>query len=259
MKKIQSSVQEKPNDLLFFSEGIRAMGEMMSLPFSLPLLRLAPRGDGHIVMVIPGFTTDDQSTIALRSFLSSMGYAVHGWGLGMNKGIREVLFYQCLERIEALYQQQGKKITLIGQSLGGIYARELAKLSPHIRQVICLGSPVERRRGDGSRISALYEYMNREYASDEDGAFIEQMAQAPEVPCSMVYSQLDGIVHWQTCLQQDADETTENIQVYNSHSGMGFSPAIYYLLTDRLAQKEGEWKAFDAPFWLKAIFPEPLH
>ncbi|ARN72894.1 esterase/lipase family protein [Oceanicoccus sagamiensis] len=259
MTKTQISEQEKPNDFLFYSEGIRAMGEMMSLPFSLPLLRLAPKGDGHTVMIIPGFTADDDSTLSLRRFLSDMGYDVHGWGLGVNKGAREELFRLCAERIEALYKESGQKITLIGQSLGGIYARELAKLTPYIRQVICLGSPVDRRNGDGSRISALYEYMNREYMADFDNEFLEQTATAPDVPCSMVYSQLDGIVHWSTCRQNKPSDCAENIEVYSSHSGMGFSPAIYYLLTDRLAQKEGEWKPFNSPLWLKGAFPEHLH
>lgn len=259
MNKAHMIEQEKPDDLLFFSEGVRSIGEMISLHFTLPMLRNAPRGDGHAVMVIPGFTADDESTKVLRNFLSDQGYNVYGWGLGVNIGARENLLKHCYERVEVLAKEHDEKITLIGQSLGGIYAREISKLSDNVRQVICLGSPVDRRRGDGSRISALYEFINRDYIDDDDSALIKQVAAAPTVPCSMIYSQQDGIVHWQTCRQEHAGETTENIQVYGSHSGMGFNPAIYYAIADRLAQAGEGWQAFKPPFWLSGLYPSRAH
>ncbi|MDP5052704.1 MAG: hypothetical protein NWP69_02835, partial [Congregibacter sp.] len=122
MTNTLSSTQEKPHHLFFHSEALRSLGEMLTLPLSLPLLQRAPKGDGHTVMVIPGFTADDSSTRALRKFLISQGYDARGWDLGVNLGVREEMFERCLEHAQALHAHSGEKITLIGQSLGGIYA-----------------------------------------------------------------------------------------------------------------------------------------
>jgi pimeloyl-ACP methyl ester carboxylesterase len=260
MSKIRAVAQAKPDDFLFHTEGFRSACEMAALPFALPALRNAPRGDGHSVMIIPGFTADDHSTSSLRHYLDALGYKVHGWSLGVNHGVRENLFYSALERIEALCQEDGESITLIGQSLGGIYARELAKVSDHVRQTICLGSPVDARRGNGSRLSALYDLINPRDESIDNDAITRQIAEAPPVPCSMIYSHDDGIVHWQTCMQQEPNiAASENIRVYGSHSGMGFNPAIYYVLANRLSQAEDDWRPFKAPLWLQGLFPGTVH
>lgn len=260
MPETKAVTQAKPDDFFFHSEGARSAYEMAALPFAMPALRRAPRGDGHSVMIIPGFTADDHSTRSLRNYLSGLGYKVHGWSLGVNLGLREELFYSALERIDALHERHGESITLIGQSLGGVYARELAKLSSHVRQAICLGSPVDSRRGNGSRLSALYDLINPEDESVDSDAFTVQLAEAPPVPCSMVYSHDDGIVHWQTCMQeQSGNATSENIRVYGSHSGMGFNPAIYYILANRLSQAEGSWHPFRAPLWLQGLYPATIH
>jgi pimeloyl-ACP methyl ester carboxylesterase len=256
MTAVKVTEQKKPRGMLFLSEGIRSAYEMATLPVSLPALRGVSRGDGHTVMVIPGFTANDASTKSLRSYLSSLGYDVHGWGQGTNVGARDALFASTFKRIEELANISGQKITLIGQSLGGVYARELAKLSDNVRQVICLGSPVDRRRGDGSHLSSLYEYVNRDFPVGDPVAINQQVAEAPSVPCTMVFSQEDGIVHWHTCVQQVPGESQfENVRVYGSHSGMGFNPVIYYLVADRLAQAEGQWQPFRAPAKLRRLFP----
>ncbi len=260
MSAIYEAQQAKPHDLFFHTEGSRSIYEMAALPFALPALKKARRGDGHTVMVIPGFTADDHSTRSLRNYLVDLGYKVHGWSLGVNLGLREDLFALAQGRIEDLYQRHGESITLIGQSLGGIYARELAKVSSHVRQVICLGSPVDSRRGDGSRLSVLYDVINPEVRDSDKHAIAEHIATEPPVPCSMVYSREDGIVHWQTCMQHESENSTsENIRVYGSHSGMGFNPAIYYLLANRLRQPKGSWRSFRAPLWLQGLYPGTLH
>ncbi len=247
----------KPSDLAFYTDPLRSMFEMMTLPAFMPALRTLPNVDSHPVMVFPGFMAGDRSTSSLRNFLLSRGCHPHGWGQGTNLGARDEYFINCVQRIDELHSQHGKKVSLIGQSLGGIYARELAKFTPHARQVICLGSPADGRNGDGSRVSELYEMVNREYIKKDSDSHADQLSEEPPVPTTMIYSKQDGIVHWNTCTQKESPSgTAENVRVHGSHGGMGFNPAVYYIVADRLAQSEGSWRPFKAPKWLCAMYPD---
>ena len=107
-----------------------------------PLLSLAPRGDGHPVLVFPGLITGDFSTLPLRNYLRSRGYATYPWGLGINRGPREGVVDACFALLDKLSDEHGRAVSLIGWSLGGIYARELDKARPaSVRQVITMGTP----------------------------------------------------------------------------------------------------------------------
>ena len=107
------------------------------------LSAVTPSGDGHPVLILPGLLADDGSTHALRSFLNSRGYAAFGWELGRNFGMRASLEHDMLARIDELFERYGRRrISLVGWSLGGLYARQLAKIVPDkVRCLISLGSP----------------------------------------------------------------------------------------------------------------------
>lgn len=135
-------------------EAGRAFGELSSLPLAEAALRFAPEGDGHAVLVCPGFLTSDRSTGLLRRFIRSKGYAVHGWELGRNMGPGTAgeNGERLAERVISLYRASRRKVSLVGWSLGGVLAREIAKRLPdQVRQVITLGSPlsVGPERDDG--------------------------------------------------------------------------------------------------------------
>src|SRR6201982_2041110 len=130
-----------PSKALMLLEG-RALHEFGAFLGALPLLSLAPRGDGHPVLVLPGLVASDASTRALRSFLTSKGYAVSGWRQGRNYGLRDGVQHAMVDLVQELNDKHGRKISLVGWSLGGLYARQLAKMMPdRVRQVITLGSP----------------------------------------------------------------------------------------------------------------------
>ena len=130
-----------PSRELLFLE-IRAFWEMSAFFTTYPLLRLAPRGDGHPVLVLPGLAASDTSTRPLRRYLKDQGYAAHGWKLGANHGPRPGAEAKMQERLAELHARHGKKVSLIGWSLGGVFAREMARRAPgHVRSVITLGSP----------------------------------------------------------------------------------------------------------------------
>ena len=130
-----------PPAWLALTEGQRVVLEVLSLSVVRRLLSELPAGDGHPVMVLPGFLASDVYNGALRRFLASLGYAVHGWGLGRNLGPRDGTLDRLRERFEDLHNRHGAPLTLVGHSLGGIFAREIAREYPGaVRQVPETGS-----------------------------------------------------------------------------------------------------------------------
>ncbi|MES2257665.1 MAG: alpha/beta fold hydrolase [Pseudomonadota bacterium] len=207
-----------------------------------PLLTQGPAGDGHTVLVFPGLAAPDASTVLLRHFLQQRGYEPRCWELGVNLGPRPGVFEACLQRVHDLQRESGRKISVIGWSLGGIYARELAKLAPDaIRSVISLGTPFT---GDPKASNAwrLYEFASGLKAGGH--AAHHQFSVAPPMPTTSIFSRSDGVVNWR-CSIQEAGPQTENIEVFASHGGLGMNPAALYAIADRLAQPEGEWQPFE--------------
>jgi pimeloyl-ACP methyl ester carboxylesterase len=244
-----------PSKTLLFLEW-RALHELGAFAATWPLLRYAPRGDGQPVLVIPGLVASDVSTRPLRAFLKSHGYPVHGWGLGRNFGLRPGVQDNMMARLDELYRRHERKISIVGWSLGGIYARQLAKLMPqHVRQVITLGSPFagHPRATNAWRI---YELASGQRVDERDLQFGGPLAEPPPVPTTAIYSRTDGVCAWQCCVEKEAPQV-ENIEVEGSHCGLGHHPAAVYAVADRLAQPERDWQPFDRSGWRSAFYPDP--
>ncbi|MEM7289237.1 MAG: alpha/beta hydrolase [Pseudomonadota bacterium] len=235
---------------------LRAVPELFGFAATLPTLTLiSPRGDGQPVLVLPGFITSDKSTIALRGFLTALGYPTYGWDMGRNFGPLPGIEDGLKDRLTELYEKHGEKVSIVGWSLGGIYARQLAKMMPEkVRQVITLGSPFT---GDPRHTNAwrLYQMASGHKIDDRDRHMGGAIAQAPDVPTTAIYTRSDGICAWQNCIEEASDKT-ENIEVKASHCGLGHHPAAVFAIADRLAQKEGKWKPFDRSGFRAIAFPK---
>src|SRR3954470_18716336 len=184
-----------PSRTLMFLEG-RAIPEIGAFIGALPLLSLAPKGDGHPVLVLPGLVASDSSTRPLRGFLRNRGYAVSGWGQGRNLGLREGVQRAMVDLVHELSDGHGRKISLVGWSLGGVYARQLAKMMPdRVRSVITLGSPFA---GSPKATNAwrVYEMASGQRPDHTDARFGGSLAATPPVPTSAIYSRTDGICAW---------------------------------------------------------------
>jgi pimeloyl-ACP methyl ester carboxylesterase len=245
----------------FLSEPGRALADYGGLLAASPVLLAAPRGDGHAVLVLPGFLAEDSSTATLRMFLRSRGYDVQGWRLGRNIGPTATILSGMTGCLEGMAERSGRAVSIVGWSLGGIFARELARAHPDIvRQVITLGSPFRLANSSDSRAHAAFQRYARLHV---DGAALprrERLSKPIPVPATAIYSKLDGIVPWQACLEAPGARA-ENVAVYSSHLGLGHNAAALWVLADRLAQPEGRWRPFRAPGVARALFPaaaEPL-
>ena len=248
---------------LEFSRGIQ---ELLTLIAADPLLARAPRGDGHPVMTLPGFCGADGSTALLRRQIARWGYAAHPWELGRNldplRGGNLELVFEFMRdmvgtlgrRLHRMHRRSGKRISLVGWSLGGLYARQLAAAYPDlVRQVITLGTPFS---GDPKATNAwrLYEFASGHKLDDPQ--MLAQLRQAPPVPTTSIFSRSDGVVAWPLSWQEAAQHT-ENIEVQASHVGLGMNPAAMYAMADRLSQPEGSWEKFHRSGWRQWIYRDP--
>jgi pimeloyl-ACP methyl ester carboxylesterase len=241
---------------LYLSEPGRAVADYGLYLAARPLMQRLPHGDGHSVLVLPGLLADDVSTRALRNVLRKLGYDVHGWGLGRNIGPTAACVNGTRARLDQLNDSSGKPVTVIGWSLGGIFARDLARRSPDsVRQVVTLGSPFRLARHSQSRATKVFDRFSHLHVEHRTLP-LESESLPMLVPTTSIYSHFDGIVHWQTCLNTPG-ERCENIAVMASHLGLGHHPASIWAVADRLAQAEGTWKPFKAPLVLRPAFPKP--
>ena len=204
--------------------------ELVRLPAKGPKLAMAPRGDGGTVVAVPGFGASDVSMRPLRRYLRSLGWNAVEWGQGRNDGQVEVLRDALLERIERLADPD-RPLAMVGWSLGGVLAREVARDRPDlVRRVVTYGTPL----AGGPR----YTNTGRRYDPSEldriEGLIAERNRTPIHVPITAMYSKNDGIVAWRACI--DDDPRTEMIQVSSSHIGMGIDPDVWRIVADRLAR-----------------------
>jgi hypothetical protein len=225
----------------------RAWLEFAALLPALPLLNRAPAGDGHPVLALPGWLANDSSTRALRWFLRARGYHAHGWRLGRNHGPSPATVDGLVARLRDLRERHGRRVSVIGWSLGGIYARELARRFPDdVRQVITLATPF--RDIDATSVARLYRAGLGHRGTGDRGEIRRQLRAPLPVPSTSFYSRSDGIVAWRSCVA-DVGPHSENVEVRSSHCGMGHHPSVLLAIAERLAQPEGAWQP---------IAPRPL-
>lgn len=247
---------QPPSNLLLLLEG-RALPEFGAFLYALPFLSTAPKGDSHPVLVLPGLMASDVSTKPLRAFLNSRGYKAHGWNQGRNLGLRPGVEPKMLARLRELRKRYDRKVSLVGWSLGGLYARQLAKqMADDVRLVITLGSPFagHPRSTNAWRVYEAASGHRADHDSFHHPA--GPLHVAPPVPTSAIFSRSDGVCAWQSCMERVGPQT-ENIEVLGSHLGLGHNPAAVYAIADRLAQPEGTWKHFDRGGWLSLVYPDP--
>lgn len=244
-----------PARILTLTEG-RAVFELGAFYMARPLLAQLPKGDGHAVHVLPGFMATNTSTMPMRRLLGRLGYDAHGWDSGRNLRVDNALIKRLTAQLERLNDTSGRKVSLVGWSLGGVLARELAKLHPdRVRLVVSLGSPISDDRNHTSA-ARLFELLNGKEPEAMRGGQFRRLDEAPPVPTTSILTKTDGVVHWRGSVQKPSRTPTENIEVYASHCGLGVNPSVMLAVADRLAQPEGRWAPFKAPLAFQWMFPK---
>jgi pimeloyl-ACP methyl ester carboxylesterase len=247
----------RPSLLYLAAELPRSAAEYAWFQAARPVLTRAPVGDGHHVLVLPGLIADDRSTRPLRWFLRELGYQVHGWQLGTNVPSPDMAA-RLRALLDRLHERDTQPLSIVGWSLGGIYARSVSRVLPErIRQVITLGSPFRTLPGYESNAAPVVRA----------GARLQGLRLAPAgppgndepvpTPSTSIFSRSDGVVPWRACLDTRGG-SHETLEVIGSHAGLGHHPAVLWAIADRLAQPEGSWMPMRVPaVWRSVLFPHP--
>ena len=243
-----------PSIGLLLTEPVRGLARFAAMPLAGAWLSSAPRGDGHGVLVLPGLLASDVSTAVLRRFLRRLGYEAAGWDLGRNRGPTDQVVDELPKVLAALAGSTGRSVSLIGWSLGGIYARELARRLPAlVRQVITLGSPFALTDPRQSHADGAYQRRAHMFATGRLPT-PDEVAKPIAVPSTAVYSKRDGIVSWRACIGPETS-LHENVEVRCGHLGFGTDPATLWLIADRLAVPVQQRQRFRPPPSLRLLYP----
>lgn len=217
------------------------------------------RGDGHRVLCIPGFTAGDNSNAPLAVVIRANGCRPAKSGLPRNEGPSERVLRRLDHRLEELAEQSGRTVSIVGVSLGGVFARRLARCYPElVRQVITIGSPIrfeEAERGGSRLVKALWNRSAARFDPDAIEEFERREDDKPPllVPATSIHSRLDGVVPWVRSLD-DPGAQRENLEVRGaSHVGLIVHPGVHLILADRIRQREGEWEPFRVPASMRRV------
>lgn len=247
---------DRPPLFWLLTEGSRAIAE---LGFSIPyrhFLAGQDEGDGHPVLVLPGFLSTDTSTRVMRKFIHKLGYTPYGWELGRNTA--DASFVDVLQRkVEDLYASHGEAVTVIGWSLGGVYARQLGKAMPEkVRQLITLGSPFAGIQ-EPNNVAWIYNLISKgDRIRRADPELFEDIPLPAPVPTTAVFTKEDGIVPWHLCMERE-DEIHQNVQVRGSHVGLGVNPIVLEIIADRLLHRKADWTYFTPANLVQDLFFYP--
>lgn len=229
------------NPSLTLMEPFRAVMELAFQQFAAP--QEAAAGDGHPVIIFPGLGADGTSVSILRARCQELGYEASDWGQGFNTGPRGELdaWLEALaDQISNQLAKHEKPATLIGWSLGGLYARELGKLlAPRLRQVITIATPFNGGADDSS-VAWLSSVLGGGAAS-VDPSWIERLRVPPPIRTTSIYSRTDGVVPWETCRHDTSSGLVQDIEVDGSHMGMGWNQEVLKIVADRLGPDPGPW------------------
>lgn len=231
---------------------VRALLEAALLPSALPLLGSAPRGDGHPVLLIPGFASGAGAMAGLKVYLRHRHYEVDDWGLGRNVGLQRKHARALEQKVRFLHHRHGRRVSLVGWSLGGVFAMLAAHSVPDcVRSVITLGSPVssDPQRCDApALVKALYRLVAHPMGPAAHAAHrdAKRLREPLPMPVSCLYSETDGVVPPHEATMDGESARQENIRVPGSHLGLSFNALVLWIVAERLSQSEDAWRRFDA-------------
>ena len=226
---------------------------------AVPWLGARPAPDPGPVMVIPGFGATDKDTAVLRLLICRQGHEVQGWGLGRHLEPSQDVFEALTQRVAALHRRSGRPVTLVGWSLGGLLARQLARANPDaVRQVITMGTGSRFRSFDRTNLSHFADRFVPGWAQGAYAGVFDDIERGPlPVPSTSIYTRSDGVSRWELCLEAEG-KSRENIEVRGSHIGLPVNRAVILAVLDRLAQPDDTWEPFRPPALLASWYPQPI-
>lgn len=208
--------------------------QLLRLGLSSLELRQLPTGNSEPVMLLPGFMAPEWSMDPLRKYLNWLGYSAVHWGMGVNQGDPERDHALLAPKVDELAKRSGRPVHLIGWSLGGTIAREVARIRPRsVAQVITYGTPVIG--------GPTYTVGARSYGKEEcqriSNVIDELDRESPiQVPITAIFTRNDGTVSWPACIDRASKDVT-HIEVKSSHGSMGLDPDVWRIVAEKLSSQ----------------------
>lgn len=207
-----------------------------------------PRGDGSAVVLIPGFLGTDVYLTELHAWLQRIGYRPYFSGIGINAECPNLLIQRRLNQtVDKALAETGRKVHLLGHSLGGVIARSLAGQRPKdVASVITLAAPIRGTvanravltAAEAVRVRILNEHgrgvLPDCYTGQCTCNFLHSLRRSvpPSTLETAIYTRHDGLVDWRYCMTMNPEI---DVEVPGTHIGMAFNPAAYSVVAERLA------------------------
>lgn len=217
-------------------------GSMFGLYYLLPKKKL---GNNKPVLLMPPYLGNDSSTKFVRKYLKSAGFKSYKWELGVNM-INSKYLPKMVERLDEIYAKHGEKVSLVGWSGGGIFAKIIANRYPEkVDRLITIGSPVWGVKNMQTPIVSMLEFLRGRTLRERNEKFLKELEEVPNVPITCIYTKTDGLVPWKHCLEAETlRENIKNVEVYGSHMGMGANASVLVTIANALLEDVTESKGF---------------
>ncbi len=200
-----------------------------------PQLLRAPRGDGRAAIAFPGWKAPDVTTAPLRAYLRSVGHDARGWGLGVNQGDVEARRDDMVIAVRELAEKTGRAVNLLGWSLGGVIAREVAREAPEsVHRVVIYGSPVV---GGPTHTAGVGTYDPAEVERIRELQIELDTTDPVRVPITAIFTRNDTVVDWRACIDRYSLDVT-TVEVGSTHVGLGIDPDVWLVVAKALAEND---------------------
>ncbi|MCA0133542.1 alpha/beta fold hydrolase [Winogradskyella alexanderae] len=214
----------------------RSLIEWSSIYALYPFIPKRIKGDGRPVLLVPPYLGDDFSTSFVRKYLKSLGFTTYKWQLGFNM-VKSHYIPRLEEKLADIYEEHQQKVSIVGWSGGGIFAKIMANRHPdQIEQIITIGSPVWGVMDMKTPVYGVLEFFRGKSLKERNERFLAELEPVPQLPVTCIYTKTDGLIPWKHCMEAATlRKDIKNIEVFGSHSGLGANVSVLLVTANMLS------------------------
>lgn len=231
--RINSAIQSPPFYNMLLES--RSFIEWSSMAFIYPFIPKHKNNKKRPVLLMPPYLGNDYSTTFVRKYLKSVGFKTYKWELGVNL-INSKYLPKLVERLDEIFEKHQEKVSLVGWSGGGIFAKIIANRYPEkVEQLITIGSPVWGINDMETPLIRVFEFLRGKRLKERNKKFLKELEEIPLVPITCIYTKTDGLVPWKHCMEAEyLRDDIKNVEVFGSHCGLGANATVLLSVANAL-------------------------